>query len=310
MVKWECRDLGTLTEFLQMHIIWQEQQICINQSNYLKKVLQRFCIQDTQPAPTPLSTGYYLQKHIGSINYNLQKKFQTLIRSLLYLMLETRPDIAFAITQLAQHIANLFLDHFNQALYVCCYLVGTQDYSLIYKGEIGLGISAYIDSDQVSNPKDHRSQTGYFLTITGDTFSWISKAQRTIALSSTKAKYIALSDCSQQYIWIRSILLEIGYKFGPIYINGNNQSSIFMSSNPVTESQNKYINVHFYAICNFVAQGKVRLFYIEGNENMANLFTKNLSPVKFWKFRDQLGLVFDQGAALCINFLLTCTTIH
>ena len=59
-----------------------------------------------------------------------------------------------------------------------------------------------------------------------------------------------------------------------------------MSSNPVTESQNKYINVHFYAICNFVAQGKVRLFYIEGNENMANLFTKNLGPVKFWKFRD------------------------
>ena len=112
-------------------------------------------------------------------------------------MFGTRPDIAFAITQLARHITNPFLDHFNQALYVCCYLIGTQDYSFIYKGKMGLGISAYIDLDWVSNPKDHRSQTGYFLTITGDTFSWISKAQRTIALSSTKAKYIALSDCSQ-----------------------------------------------------------------------------------------------------------------
>jgi len=62
-------------------------------------------------------------------------------------MLETRPDIAFAITQLAQYTANPSLDHFNQALYVCCYLLETQNYFFIYKGETGLGISAYTDLD-------------------------------------------------------------------------------------------------------------------------------------------------------------------
>jgi len=85
-----------------------------------------------------------------------------------------------------------------------------------------LGISAYTDSDWISNPKDCRSQTEYFLTIADGAFSWISRAQRTIALSSTEAEYIALSDCSQQCIWIRFILLEIGYKFSPIHINSNN----------------------------------------------------------------------------------------
>jgi len=69
-------------------------------------------------------------------------------------MLSTRPDIAFAITQLAWHTANPSLDYFNQVLYVCCYLVETQDYSLIYKGEIGLRISAYTDLDWTSNPED------------------------------------------------------------------------------------------------------------------------------------------------------------
>jgi len=46
--------------------------------------------------------------------------------------------------------------------------------------------------------------------------------------------------------------------------------------------------MHLHAICNFMAQRKVRLFYIEGNENLANLFTKNLGLVNFQKFKDQL----------------------
>jgi len=105
-----------------------------------------------QPAPTPFPTGYYLQKHTGPVNYDLQQRFQILIGSLLYLMLGTRPDIAFTITQLVWYTANPSLDHFNWALYVCHYLVETQDYSLIYKGETGLGISTYTDSDWASNP--------------------------------------------------------------------------------------------------------------------------------------------------------------
>jgi len=65
-----------------------------------------------------------------------------------------------------------------------------------------------------------------------------------------------------------------------------------MSSNPVTESQNKYINMCFHAICDFMTQGKVKLFYIEESENLADLFTKNLGLVKFQKFRDQLGMAY------------------
>jgi len=54
-----------------------------------------------------------------------------------------------------------------------------------------------------------------------------------------------------------------------------------MSSNPVTEAQNKHIDMCFHAICDFVAWGKVKLFYIEESENLADLFTKNLGLVKF-----------------------------
>ena len=126
--------------------------------------------------------------------------------------------------------------------------MGTQDYVLIYKGESRLRVYACTDSDWASNPKDQRLQTGYFIIVAGDAFSWVSKAQRTVALSSTEVEYMALSDCAQQCVWIHSILLEIGYSFGPIPISRDNQGSIFMASNPITESQNKHINVCFHAI--------------------------------------------------------------
>jgi len=54
---------------------------------------------------------------------------------------------------------------------MCCYLVGTQDYSLIYKEKIGLRVSAYTDLDWASNPKDNRLQSGYFFIIVDSIFS-------------------------------------------------------------------------------------------------------------------------------------------
>jgi len=145
---------------------------------------------------------------------------------------------------------------------------------------------------QASNPQDWRLQTGYFLMIADGAFSWTSRTQRTVALSSTEAEYMALSDCSWQCVWIHSILTKLGYRFGPIHINGDNQGSIFMVSNPVTKSCNKHIDICFYAIWDFITQGKVKLFFIEGSENPADMFTENLSQVKFQKFRVQLGLIF------------------
>ena len=151
-------------------------------------------MQNAQLAPTLLPTGYYPLKHTRPVDHGLQKHFQTIIGSLLYLMLGTRPDITFAVTQLAWHTANPSPDHLNRALYICRYLLGTQEYALVYKGKSKLSIYAYTNSDWASNSEDCHFQMGYFLIVTGDTFSWTLKAQRTVALSSMEAEYMVLSD--------------------------------------------------------------------------------------------------------------------
>jgi hypothetical protein len=74
----------------------------------------------------------------------------------------TCPDIAFAVTKLAQFSANPSQEHFEQTKYICRYLVGTKNYSLVFKHAPGKGLAAYMDSDWASDPITRRSVTGYF----------------------------------------------------------------------------------------------------------------------------------------------------
>ena len=106
------------------------------------------------------------------------------------------------------------------------------------------------------------------------------------------AEYMALSDCSRQVVWVRTLLAELGYEMGPIPICCDNQGAIFVSSNAVTERRSKHIDIRYHYVREQIAAGKVEIFYIEGEENPADMFTKNLAHVLFLKFRQQLGLEF------------------
>ena len=73
--------------------------------------------------------------------------YQSIIGSLLYLMIATHPDISYAVTHLSQFSTNPSEDHYKAALHMCCYLVGTQDYKLVYLNKSDKGLCAYTDSD-------------------------------------------------------------------------------------------------------------------------------------------------------------------
>ena len=292
MEKWECRDLGEVKEFLRMRIQRKGRTIRIDQCAYLEKVLLRCGMQNAKPAPTPLPAGYHPEPNNKPVDPILRSRFQTVIGSLLYIMLGTRPDIAFAVTKLSQFAANPSQEHLTKALYICRYLLGTRSYSLVYDGASGLGLCACTDSDWGSDPFTRRSQTGYFLKLAGGIFSWQSRAQKTVAHSSTEAEYMAISDCSRQVVWIRNLMSEIGYELAPIPIAGDSQGSLFMSSNPVTESRSKHIDIRYHAIREYIENKQVEVFFVDGSDNPADLFTKNLGHVKFTKFRGQLGLEF------------------
>jgi hypothetical protein len=249
-------------------------------------------MSEAKPTTTPLPAGYVPAPAETTASPELRSRFQTVIGSLLYLMLGTRPDIAFAVIKLAKQAANPSEDHLSKALYICRYLVGTSKYRLTYDGESGQGISACTDSDWASDKGTCRSQTGYFIKLAKGLISWTSRAQKTIALSSTEAEYMALSDCSRQVVWMHTLLGELGYQMGPIPICGDNQGSIFIASNPVTEKRSKHIDIRYHYIREVIERGFAEVYFINGEDNPADLLTKNLGRVKFQKFRAVLGLEF------------------
>jgi len=170
-------------------------------------VLERFNMHNARAAPTPLPQGYVPTPNKSPENPKHKSYYQQVIGSLLYLMLGTCPDIAFAVTKMSQFAANPSEEHLSKALYICHYLVGTADYSLTY-GRSRDGIITYTDSDWGS-AYTRRSNTGYIVLISGAAVSWQSKAQKTIALSSTEAEYMALSDICRQLVWIQNLFGEL-----------------------------------------------------------------------------------------------------
>lgn len=117
-----------------------------------------------------------------------------------------------------------------------------------------------------------------------------------ISTSSTEAEYMALSDCAQQAAWMRNLFGEIGLPVGAIPIYGDNQGSIFLASNPVQERRTKHIDIRYHHICERVENKEIELSFVEGSENPADMFTKNLGHVKFYSCRNKLGIEFyDQS---------------
>ena len=162
---------------------------------------------------------------------------------------------------------------------------------MVYDGDSRLGLIAGTDSDWASDPYTRRSQTGFFLKLANGIFSWQSRAQKTIALSSTEAEYMAMSDCSRQVVWVRNLLAELGYNVRHIPLSGDNQGSIFIGSNPVTESRSKHIDIRYHYIREVYDKGIVDIFYIDGNDNPADIFTKPLPADAHARHTHTLGLV-------------------
>ena len=192
--------------------------------------------------------------------------------------------------------ANPSEEHLNHAMYILRYLAGTRNYALVFDGPRNSRIYAYVDSshgdDKTEPDRKRRSCEGWFFSLAGAAVKWQSKTQENVSTSSTVSEYMAMSNCSKDCAWFKTMLKEIGrpVPFIPLYADSN--GAIFNAQNPHTGKGLKHIEIRYHYIHEQVEKGTVKLYRVDTNKNPADMFTKNLGPEKFLHFRSYLGLKF------------------
>ncbi|KAJ8463023.1 hypothetical protein ONZ51_g10516 [Trametes cubensis] len=294
MKQFKMTDLGPVSRFLGLNIVRDRKArtIDIDQIDYIQSVLERFDMADCKPARTPLPAGAVLEKSSHTAAEHSRKRYQSLIGSLLYATLGTRPDISFAVQKLSQYNSNPSDAHWNYAKYVLQYLQGTKDYRLRYYGASNDGLLGYSDSDWAEDRDDRRSTGAYVFLMAGGAISWQSRRQPTVSLSSTEAEYKAASDACRQVVWLRTFGEELGDDISrPTPLCLDNQGSIFLSVNPVTERRTKHVDVQYHYTREQAELGTIDIYYVATEDQLADSLTKNVSFSILERFRKAIGLV-------------------
>ena len=170
---------------------------------------------------------------------------------------------------MSQFSANPTAEHIKKALYIVKYVAHTLDAKIIYKGKFfnkKNGFIAYADVDWASDHTTHISITGYVVLLAQGPVCWSSRKQKTVALSSTEAEYMVMSDTSRQLIWIQNLFEEIDFPIDGIDLHCDNQGAIFLASNPAQEHHSKHIDIRFHYIHEQIENKKVCLSYVQTNE--------------------------------------------
>lgn len=290
----DCVDHGPLHFFLGMQIDREGDvgAISLNQGQYIKELLKVHRMENCRPASTPLDVGFYVSCKDENCIKIEPTSYQSSIGGLMYLAMCTRPDILHSISKLAQRNVDPHKEHEAGIKHVLRYLYSTIDYKLIYQ-HTGTAVIGYADADWGSNPLDRKSYSGYAFFLGGAAFSWSSKRQNCVALSSTEAEYIDLTMAAKEAIYIRSLLGELGLQTmeNPIIVYGDNLSAQQLAKNPVYHSRSKHIDIRYHFVRELVKNNFIELRYVSTNEMIADIFTKNLSKPKHEKFVKDLGLV-------------------
>ena len=118
------------------------------------------------------------------------------------------------------------------------------------------------------------------------------RKQKSVALNTAEAEYIAASIACCEAVWLRKLFSELfGHVLDTTVILCHNQSGIRLSENPVFHDRSKHIDIRYHFIRDTVQRGVVRLDHIGTDEQVADILTNPLGRVKFLTFREKLGIV-------------------
>jgi hypothetical protein len=280
----EVTDLGEPKKIVGIEITRdrQHKKITITQTKYIETILAKYGLQDASSVHTPLDPNIKLEPG-DSEPEGRSNNYASLIGSLMYAAVATRPDIAFAVNRLASFTTNPTMCHWTAAKRVLRYLKGTKDMGITYSqpdlndSNSQNHIIGYSDASFANN-YDRTSVSGYAFIAAKGAITWGSKKQNIVSLSTTEAEYVCLSDAAREATWLRNLYQEIGFpEKESTLIHGDNQSALAIAENPCYHKRTKHFDIKHHYIRDQVQKGVMTLRYLPTAQMTADIFTKALS---------------------------------
>jgi transposase InsO family protein len=270
-------------------------ELRISQTRYIESILEKYGLADGNSVSTPLDPKVKFEPITPSTEKgNRSNEYASLIGSLMYAAVATRPDIAYAVYRLASYTANPGLSHWTAAKRVLQYLKGTKSLGITYKAKCANAknniLTGYSDASFANND-DRTSVSGYTFISSGGAITWGSKKQSVVSLSTTEAEYICLSDAARETTWLRNLFKELGYdQTEATLIYGDNEGSLAIARNPQYHKRTKQFDIRNHYIRDQIKVGRIVLEYLSTVKMTADIFTKALSKAEHEKHLSKLGM--------------------
>ncbi|KAJ9547336.1 LOW QUALITY PROTEIN: hypothetical protein OSB04_019879 [Centaurea solstitialis] len=266
--KFKMSSMGELTFFLGLQGKQKSDGIFINQSKYVASMLQKFGMNDTKPASTPMETHKHLTADVEGEEVDVHN-YRSMFGSLMYLT-ASRPDIMFDVLCVCQ--VRPKESHLHAVKRIFKYLKGQPRLGLWYPNDSSFDLVAYTDSDYGGANLDRKSTSGGCQFLGGRLVSWQCKKQPTV-------------------LWIQNQMQDYGMSFlqTPIYIDNN--SAISIVNNPVKHSKTKHIEIKYHFIRDCYEKKLVQVLKVHTDDQFADLFTKAFDVGRFTFLVTSVGMI-------------------
>ncbi|GFT19772.1 retrovirus-related Pol polyprotein from transposon TNT 1-94 [Trichonephila clavipes] len=281
--------VGKVSCFLGLEIEHhKDNSITINQKGYARKILKCFGFEECKPVAMPMLKDCRLQK---SETKNSDFPYRQAVGALMYLMVGTRPDLAYSVGFLSRSLENPSAEDIVKVKRVFRYIAGTVGYGITYHATETKGVlHCYSNSDFGGCTKTSRSTSGYVMIYAGGAISWCSQRQAIVATSTTEAEVIAASEAAKEVIWLCRLIQGIVNLREIPTLQVDNRAAVKLSHNPEYHRRTKHIQIKHFFMRKKVLEGKLNVKQVSTGKQVSDILTKPLMKSRLLTLCNQMGL--------------------
>ena len=211
--------------------------------------------------------------------------YRSVIGSLRYLI-HTRPDITYPVGIVSRFMEKPTQTHWTAVKQILRYGRRSLSYGCCYARGGADGLLGYSDSDHAGDVSDRKSTSGQVFFFGGNPISWTSQKQKSVAISSCEAEYVAAAAATCQGLWLSRLLAEMrGEEPVKFKLMVDNKSAIALAKNPIHHDRSKHIDVKYHFIRECVEEGQLELDHVRTLDQLADMLTKALGRVHHVEMR-------------------------